>query len=112
MKNDLRTSRFLQIGQLYTRGDLRQAFRIRDATLNNGIFKPKGHMSVWLFVTEEKTRDRRPYKDKLQADELLMDGQTVGRTDRFIESHRSGELGALAVLSQEEVRTPKFRIPI
>jgi len=95
MINSVYTSKFLQLGQVYTRDDLRRAFQIRDATLNNGIFKPKGHMSVWLFVTEEKTRDRRPYRDKLQGDDLFMDSRTLGRTDGLIESHRSSDLELL-----------------
>ena len=106
MKTAVRTSKFLQIGHLYTRNDLRSAFHIRDSTLNNGIFRPKGHTSVWLFVTEEKTRDRRPYRDMLQGDELLMDGQTLGRTDSLIESHLSADLELLLFYRKKKPEYP------
>lgn len=107
MSNLVRTSKFLQVGQIYTRDDLRAAFHIRDATLNNGVFKPKGHASVWLFVTEEKTSDRRPYRDKLQGDELIMDGQTLGRTDALIETHRSADLELLLFYRKKKTEFPK-----
>jgi len=52
------TSTQLVVGETYTRDGLRELFGITDATLNNGIFRPKNTRSVWLFVTEEKTPDR------------------------------------------------------
>lgn len=107
MRSLVRTSKFLQLGQVYTRDDLRSAFQIKDATLNNGIFKPKGHASVWLFVTEEKTRDRRPYRDKLQGDKLQMDGQMLGRTDGLMESHRSANLELLLFYRKKKSEFPK-----
>ena len=51
-------------------------FTIKDATINTGIFQPKGHDSVWLFVTEQKTPDRTQYVDRLDGDELRWEGQT------------------------------------
>lgn len=51
-------------------------FLIKDANLRNGAFKPGGHESIWLFVTEEKTPDRTPYRDFLDSDLLNWDGQT------------------------------------
>jgi len=107
MNNPVRTSKFLQIGQVYTRDDLRTAFHIRDATLNNGVFTPKGHASVWLFVTEAKSRDQRPYRDKLEGNELLMDGQTLGRTDGLIESHRAADLELLLFYRKKKTEFPK-----
>lgn len=106
MDNTIQSSRFLQIGQIYTRDDLRSAFHIRDAALNNGIFKPKGHASVWLFVTEAKARDRTPYRDKLQGDSLIMDGQTLGRTDVLIETHRSANLELLLFYRKSKSEFP------
>jgi putative restriction endonuclease len=107
MTKFVRTSKFLQLGQVYTRDDLRTAFHIRDATLNNGVFRPNGHASVWLFVTEEKAPDRRPYRDKLDGDELSMDGQTLGRTDELIETHRSADLELLLFYRKKKTEFPK-----
>ena len=55
----LYTSEHLRMNDVYTREDLRRKFGITDATIKNGIFRPKGHASVWLFVTEEKTPNVR-----------------------------------------------------
>jgi hypothetical protein len=57
-------------GRVYSRGELREIFDITDATINTGVFRPKGHASIWLFVTEEKTADRTQYKDLLEGDVL------------------------------------------
>lgn len=83
----MQTSTVLQVGSVYTRADLKKQFGIRDATINNGIFKPKGHDSVWLFVTKDKTSDRTQYQDTLDGDVLTMEGQTAGRTDGLIIEH-------------------------
>ena len=84
----MRTSEHLQVGRVYSRQDLRDKFGIRDATLNNGVFRPKGHDSVWLFITETKTPDRTQYRDALNGDELEWDGQNSGRTDRLVIDHK------------------------
>ncbi|QDE91904.1 hypothetical protein BHS06_24575 [Myxococcus xanthus] len=83
----LRTSEHLSLGKIYSREDLEGLFTITDATIKNGIFRPKGHASVWLFVTEEKTADRTQYADRLEGEHLYMDGQTLGRTDPLIIQH-------------------------
>lgn len=83
----MKSSSQLVTGKVYTRANLREIFGISDATLNNGIFKPKGQNSVWLFVTEEKTSDRTQYHDLLEGDQLTMQGQTKGRTDHLIIDH-------------------------
>lgn len=83
----------LVVGEVYTRNDLRELFGITDATLNNGIFRPKGRAEVWLFVTENKSADREQYVDKLNRDVLYWQGQRRGRTDPLIIDHkRNGEL--------------------
>jgi 5-methylcytosine-specific restriction protein A len=64
-------------------------YDITDASLNNGIFRPKGHDSVWIFVTETKTADRTQYVDLLEGHTLRCDGQSLGRTDRMIIEHES-----------------------
>ncbi|WP_157002072.1 hypothetical protein [Agromyces laixinhei] len=83
----VRTSRFLLPGHVYTRADLKDAFGIIDASINNGIFQPKGHDSVWLFVTKEKTADRVQYADRLDGAILTFPGQTEGRTDSKLFDH-------------------------
>lgn len=83
----MKLSRVLAIGQVYSRAELRERFGIKDATINNGIFRPKGHKSVWLFVTKDKTADRTQYHDALEGDVLTMQGQTSGRTDDLIINH-------------------------
>jgi hypothetical protein len=79
-------------GAVYTRNDLRALFEISDATINNGVFRPKGRHEVWLFVTENKSADREQYIDKLVGDVLHWQGQRLGRTDPLIFEHvRNGE---------------------
>lgn len=90
-----RTSSQLQLGEVYTREKLRDLFDIADATLNNGIFRPKGTDSVWIFITEEKTPDRVQYSDHLDGDVLLMQGQTEGRTDSLIRDQATNGLELL-----------------
>ena len=46
-----RTSNSLQIGAVYTREQLRELFGITDATLNTGLFQPRGYSSLWIFLT-------------------------------------------------------------
>lgn len=82
------TSDSLTVGNIYTREQLKHLFNITDATINTGIFKPKGHNSIWLFITEDKTSDRTQYRDKLSEHSLSMQGQTSGRTDQLIISHQ------------------------
>ena len=91
----MRTSSVLRLGDVYTRADLRSTFKIRAASLNNGIFHPSGHESVWLFVTREKTRDRTPYRDKLTGNTLEMDGQQEGGTDSLVINHQKRDLELL-----------------
>lgn len=82
------TSNSLMLGEIYTRNDLSRLFNITDATLNTGVFHPKGTSSVWLFITEQKTADRTPYRDQLQGPFLYWQGQKAGRTDELIIDHQ------------------------
>lgn len=88
----MKTSDSLKVGELYTREALKQEFRIKDATIYTGIFQPKGHDSVWLFVTEEKTPDRTQYQDRLDGDDLYIEGQESGRKDKLLIEHENGGL--------------------
>lgn len=100
------TSKQLSIGEVYTREDLKKAFNVSDATINTGIFQPQGHNSVWLFVTEGKTRDRTQYADKLHGETLEWEGQTEGRKDNLIIEHESRDLELLLFY-----RTKKYEHP-
>lgn len=51
----------LTIGELYSRDSLAKQFQITDATLKNGVFRPKAYSSVWLFVTKNKPANRPQY---------------------------------------------------
>jgi hypothetical protein len=83
----LNTAALLQAGTIYSRRDLATRFEIKDATINNGVFRPKGHNSIWLFITNQKTSDRTPYADRLDGDVLDFDGQTQGGTDKLLIDH-------------------------
>lgn len=83
------TSAALAIGNVYTREQLRERFKIEDATLNTGVFRPNVTNSIWLFVTRDKTTDRTQYRDRLEGDRLYWQGQTQGRTDASIIGHEA-----------------------
>jgi 5-methylcytosine-specific restriction enzyme A len=89
------TSKNLVEGGIYTRQDLQQNFSVHDATIRNGVFKHPMYHSVWLFVTEQKTKDRPQLRDYLDGDILHWDGQPRGRTDRLIVEHESKGLELL-----------------
>lgn len=91
----VRASAVLNEGAVYSRADLAELFAISDMTLNTGIFQPKGHASVWLFVTEHKTPDRTQYVDRLEGDTLRWQGQSSGRKDHLIREHRIRDLELL-----------------
>jgi TIR domain len=89
------TSEQLTEGSVYTRAYLRQKFSIKDATLNTGIFQAPGYQSIWLFITENKTKDSIQYKDLLHEDKLDWDGQIEGRKDQLIIDHETKGLEIL-----------------
>ncbi|MDO3562709.1 HNH endonuclease [Ralstonia pseudosolanacearum] len=88
-------SPLLRIGVVYTRDELRRLLGTRDATINTGVFRPKGFNSILLFVTEAKTRDRTQYVDKLEGDVLRWQGQSMGRTDTMVIEHQQRGLELL-----------------
>ena len=85
----------LKIGELYSRDSLAKQFLIVDATLRNGVFRPKGYSSVWLFVTRNKPANRPQYVDQLTGDELLWQGQAAGLSDKMIIEHKARGLELL-----------------
>jgi hypothetical protein len=49
------TSEQLVVGNVYTRNELKAKFNIRDSTINTGVFRPKGHDSIWLSRTKKSS---------------------------------------------------------
>ncbi len=82
-----KSSDSLKLMKVYSREELKNQYQITDATINNGIFKPKDVASIWLFITEEKTPDRTQYRDYFDGQILQFEGQTKGRTDGLIINH-------------------------
>lgn len=98
----MRTSDSLEVGHVYTREYLAERFAITDMTLYTGIFKPQGHRSIWLFVTEEKTDDMTDYRDRLDGDTLYWQGQKSGVKDRMIIEHLSDDREILVFYRPEK----------
>ena len=103
-----RTSTQLTVGETYSRVALREMFDIADATLNTGIFRPAGHDSVWIFITDEKTPDRTQYEDRLEGDDLFFEGQPKGRTDALIQEHRERGLELLVFHRRRKDERPDY----
>lgn len=82
-----KASKNLLLNNIYSRQDLKGQFNISDASINNGIFKPKEFSSVWLFVTENKTPDRVQYNDYFDGDTLRFEGQLKKKTDHLLIEH-------------------------
>lgn len=85
----------LKVGEIYTRKSLAKLFHITDATLNTGVFKPKNHSSVWLFVTRKKAANQPKYVDFLSGKTLHWQGQTSGKSDQMIIDHKNRDLELL-----------------
>ncbi|MEG2962078.1 MAG: hypothetical protein RR860_05250, partial [Janthinobacterium sp.] len=85
----------MKFQSIYTRKQLRDQFQFEDATLNNGIFHPPGTLSVFIFITENKTADRIQYINHLDGDILLMQGQTEGRTDHLLNNQTTNNFEIL-----------------
>ena len=104
----MKTSGLLSVGEIYTRNQLSEMFNITDKTINTGTFRPKGHDSVWLFVTQNKTPDRTQYHDLLDNDVLHWDGQTMGRTDHWIIGHENQGLELLLFYRKDKRQYPGY----
>ena len=102
------TSDYLVQGRIYSRNELARRFDISDATIKTGIFQPRNHKSIWLFVTEKKTKDRTQYKDELVGDVLHWQGQLVGRKDSLIIEHKMQELELLLFYRRSKSEHPNY----
>jgi putative restriction endonuclease len=85
----------LKVGEVYSRKSLARIFHITDATLNTGVFKPKNHPSVWLFVTRKKAPNQPKYVDNLAGTTLRWQGQVSGKSDQTIIEHKDRDLELL-----------------
>ena len=103
---DALTSDRLTLHDVYSREALRDLFGITDATLKNGIFHPKGTRSIWLFITEEKTKDRTQYRDKLVGGTLEWESQRTGRSDHKIIDHKRLSLEVLVFFRRRKYEFP------
>ncbi|RYG89605.1 MAG: HNH endonuclease [Alphaproteobacteria bacterium] len=81
------TSPHLEVGAVYPRAVLRAQFKITDATLNTGVFRPADTNSIWLFITRDKAKDRTQYINTWDGDLLHWQGQTEGLKDSQVINH-------------------------
>lgn len=102
-----RVSERLDIGNLYSRAELRRILGTNDATLMTGVFRPPGTDSIFLFVTEHKTADRTQFEDSLRGDTLRWQGQLLGRTDPLIAEHARRGLELLVFYRREKYEYPE-----
>jgi hypothetical protein len=91
----------LKVGEVYSRKSLRDIFPTSDATLNTGVFRPKNHSSVWLFVTRKKAANQPKYADQLAGKTLHWQGQTSGKSDLMIVEHKNRDLELLLFYREE-----------
>src|SRR5215472_17335587 len=88
----MKTSEHLQFGAVNTRKELQASFGVRAASIFTGVFRPQGHDSIWLFITEEMTKDRTQFRNRLVGDDLEIDGQTAGLKDKMLVEHEKNDL--------------------
>lgn len=105
-RRDTRVSELLTIGAVYTRDALKRILDTSDATINTGVFRPKGSHSILLFVTKSKSADRVQYVDRLEGDFLHWQGQSSGRSDSLITDHRSRGLELLVFYRTKKSEHP------
>lgn len=104
----IRSSEALELLGNYSRNELQAQFNITDATIFTGIFQPKGHASIWLFVTEEKTSDRTAYADSFDGQVLNFEGQKFGRTDSKIINHSADGSEILVFYRKKKGQYPRY----
>lgn len=104
----------LKVGEIYTRKSLAKLFQITDATLNTGVFKPKNHSSVWLFVTRKKAANQPKYVDYVEGNTLHWQGQSSGKSDLMIIEHKDRDLELLLsiVTNPNNTRTQDFAMSV
>jgi putative restriction endonuclease len=96
----------LVIGSVYTRKELKEKFNIKDATINNGVFLLRDQRCIWLFVTEDKSDHFSEYSDELRGDDLFMDGQNAGGTDKDLIEHSQNGVEVLLFYRRHKTEFP------
>jgi hypothetical protein len=77
----------VRVGSLYTRDQLATVWGYASFhALARGVVTPAGDNKVILFVTENKSADRTPYRDRLRGSVLEWEGPT----DHFAEDRMLG----------------------
>lgn len=104
----MKSSYSLELNSIYSRKELQNIFSITDATINNGIFQPKGHSSIWIFVTKNKTPDKTNYYDDFDGEILNFEGQTKGRTDYKITEHSEAGNELLVFYRDNKLEYPNY----
>lgn len=99
-------SSHLILGHIYTRADLSELLETNDATINTGIFQPRGCNSILLVITEKKSSDRTQYVDQLAGDTLYWQGQSAGRKDTLIITHERQHLELLVFYRKDKNHYP------
>jgi 6-phosphogluconate dehydrogenase (decarboxylating) len=87
----MKISEQLKNGEIYTRKELKQQFSIKAKSIDNGVFSLKDQRCIWLFITEDKRDHLSEYTDALKGDDLYMDGQNQGGTDKSLVGHAANE---------------------
>lgn len=100
------TSGSLNLGQVYTRLDLRSQFGITDSTINNGFFRPQNTNSIWLFVTHDKTTPELGPINAFEGDLFHWLGQKAGRTDNQVIEHEALGLEVLLFYRDSKSQFP------
>ena len=106
LRKETSTSQRLRVDEIYTRRELSDSFHITDATINTGVFRPKGTSSIWLFVTENKKVNHARVLNRLEGDVLHWQGQQAGKKDASIIEHQAKGLELLVFY-----RTDKYEHP-
>src|SRR5882672_6777372 len=91
----MKISEQLKNCEIYTRKELKQQFSVKAKSIDNGVFPLKDQRCIWLFITEDKKNHFSEYTDVLKGDDLYMDGQNKGGTDKALIGHAANEVEVL-----------------
>ena len=73
-----------QLWRNYSRQEIAEALGVQRKAIERGVFTPKGHKSIYLFVTREKQRSQTQYKDRILNDILIWEGERMHGNDQRI----------------------------
>src|SRR5437016_515105 len=83
----------LTLGETYDRPYLASSWGYRDwHALGRGVVTPSGQATVVLFVTKEKQKGLRQYKDYFEGELLHMEGEDNHANDgRLVNAKKNGD---------------------